>query len=106
MAMRRAAVARDVSTQVEHDVAFHRLIDETAGNGTLLQAWNSLGIHDRTALTFFAGSRPGPEVVETHVEILEALRTGDPELAATRIREHFAMFAELLLQSRHAFDGT
>jgi DNA-binding GntR family transcriptional regulator len=99
-AMRAAAAAGEVSKQVDHDVGFHRLIVEAAANRTLLEVWDSMGIHGRTAVTFLKGSLSGEEVVESHVPILEALSSGDPELAATRIHEHFQMFASLLRRER------
>jgi DNA-binding GntR family transcriptional regulator len=95
-AMRAAVAAEDVSGQVAHDVGFHRLIVEAAGNRTLLSLWDSLGIEGRTAVTFLAGTMTAADIVESHVPILEALRSGDPEASAARIHEHFTMFAAIL----------
>jgi DNA-binding GntR family transcriptional regulator len=95
-AMRRAAARGDVSEQVARDVAFHRHIVEAAGNRTLLGVWDSLGTRERTLVTFLAGTQTGPEVVESHVPILDALRSGDAERSAACVRQHFTTFATLL----------
>jgi DNA-binding GntR family transcriptional regulator len=99
-AMRTAAAACSLTEQVESDVGFHRAIVAAAGNRTLLDAWESLGIHARTAITFLRASVTSDEVVESHVPILDAMRSADPDLAAARIREHFTAFADLLSKER------
>jgi DNA-binding GntR family transcriptional regulator len=95
--MRAAVAAGDVSGQVEHDVRFHRLIVEAAGNRTLLEVWDSLGIHGRTAVTFLKGTLTGIQVVDSHLPILSALAGGDPDEAVAHVHAHFANFEELLL---------
>jgi DNA-binding GntR family transcriptional regulator len=100
--MRVAVAAGDVSGQVEHDVRFHRLIVEAAGNRTLLDVWDSLGIHGRTAVTFLKGTLTGVEVVDSHLPILSALSGGDPDEAAAGVHAHFANFEQLLLHGEAA----
>jgi DNA-binding GntR family transcriptional regulator len=94
-AMRAAARDGDIHRQVEHDVRFHRLIVESAGNATLLEVWSSLRIEARTIITLLKTGVEPAELVEMHVPIVEALRTGDPDRAGAVLREHLEHFAEL-----------
>jgi DNA-binding GntR family transcriptional regulator len=91
--MRRAARAADPHAFVEHDVAFHRLIVEASGNGTLGELWRSLHVDLRTTITLIKRAADLGEVADTHVPVLEALRARDAEGAAAAIREHIESFS-------------
>jgi DNA-binding GntR family transcriptional regulator len=95
-AMHRAADAKDLHAQVEHDVAFHRLIVEAAGNQILLETWRSLRVEARTLLTALRTGLDGHDIAERHRPVLEALRARDPELAGATLRGHVEQFGELL----------
>jgi DNA-binding GntR family transcriptional regulator len=95
-AMHRAADAKDLHAQVEHDVAFHRLIVEAAGNQILLETWRSLRVEARTLLTALRTGLDGHDIAERHRPVLEALRARDPELAGATLRRHVEQFGELL----------
>jgi DNA-binding GntR family transcriptional regulator len=95
-AMHRAADAKDLHTQVEHDVAFHRLIVEAAGNRILLETWDSLRIGTRTIVTALRSGLDGHEIAERHRPIVEALASGDPDRGGLAIREHLERYADLL----------
>ena len=95
-AMHRAADANDLHLQVEHDVAFHRLIVEACGNAILLETWLSLGIGPRTIVTALRTGLDGHEIAERHRPVLEALRARDPEAAGTALRRHVEQYGELL----------
>ena len=95
-AMHRAADANDLHAQVEHDVAFHRLIVEASGNRVLLETWLSLRIEARTIVTALRTGLDGHDIAERHRPVLEALRAGDPDLAGTALRRHVEQFGELL----------
>lgn len=95
-AMHRAADAHDLHTQVEHDVAFHRLIVEAAGNRILLETWLSLRIGARTVVTALRTGLDGHEIAELHRPVLEALRDRDPDRAGVALRRHVEHFGELL----------
>ena len=99
-AMRAAARDGDIHRQVEHDVRFHRLIVESAGNATLLEVWSSLRIEARTIITLLKTGIDPAELVEMHVPVLEALRSGDPEAAGTVLRAHLEHFADLFKENR------
>jgi DNA-binding GntR family transcriptional regulator len=94
--MRAAARAGDVHRQIEHDVQFHRIIVEAAGNATLLEVWETLHIGARTAITLLATGIDPAELVEMHVPVLEALRAGDPLHAGEVLRRHVEHFADLM----------
>jgi DNA-binding GntR family transcriptional regulator len=95
-AMHRAADANDLHAQVEHDVAFHRLIVEASGNAILLETWLSLGIGPRTIVTALRTGLDGHEIAERHRPVLEALRARDPEAAGAALRRHVEQYGELL----------
>jgi DNA-binding GntR family transcriptional regulator len=95
-AMHRAAGENDLHTQVEHDVAFHRLIVEASGNTILLETWLSLGIGPRTIVTTLRTGLDGHEIAERHRPVLEALRARDPEAAGAALRRHVEQYGELL----------
>jgi DNA-binding GntR family transcriptional regulator len=94
--MHKAADAGDLHEQVEHDVTFHRLIVEAAGNRILQDVWSYLRIESRTIITAVRTGMDGHEIAERHRPILEALRARDPERAGTTLRRHLEEFAELL----------
>ena len=95
-AMHQAADENDLHAQVEHDVAFHRLIVEASGNAILLETWLSLGIGPRTIVTAVRSGLDGHEIAERHRPVLEALRARDPEAAGAALRRHVEQYGELL----------
>jgi DNA-binding GntR family transcriptional regulator len=95
-AMHLAADAGDLHEQVVHDVEFHRLIIEAAGNGILLDVWSFLRIESRTIVTALKTGLDGHELAERHRPILDALRERDPERAGATIRRHLEQFAEFM----------
>jgi DNA-binding GntR family transcriptional regulator len=95
-AMHEAADANDLHAEVEHDVAFHRLIVEASGNAILLETWLSLGIGPRTIITALRTGLDGHEIAERHRPVLEALRARDPEAAGAALRRHVEQYGELL----------
>jgi DNA-binding GntR family transcriptional regulator len=95
-AMRASAATGDAHAQLRHDVDFHRIIIDAAGNSVLAELWSSLHLELRTLVTFqISADLHG--IAESHVPILDALRAKDSELAAERMRGHFA-YAEGLIR--------
>ncbi|MDX6721674.1 MAG: hypothetical protein QOD73_78 [Solirubrobacteraceae bacterium] len=92
-AMRAAAARGDVQGFIRHDVRFHRLIVEAAGNGTLLDLWDALHVDLRTTITLIMHRAELGQVAETHVAVLEALRSRDPARAADAVHHHITSFA-------------
>ena len=95
-AMREAAWRGDLRDQVAHDVAFHRTIVVAAGNRILLDVWSSLHIEARTTVTLLKTHIDPELLAESHVPILEAIRSGSPAAAAAASRRHFDGFRELM----------
>jgi DNA-binding GntR family transcriptional regulator len=96
--MALAADDGDVHLQVEHDVRFHRRIVEASGNRILLEVWLSLRVEARTLMTLIKTDMDIAELAAMHQAILDALRSGDPELAGRAAREHVESFGPLLLK--------
>jgi len=87
-AMRRAAARKDWRTQIAHDLAFHRVVVELAGNEPLLQSWLVLGIEVSTAFATYWTYWDQQELAEFHVPIVEAIRAGDAPRAGAEARKH------------------
>jgi DNA-binding GntR family transcriptional regulator len=95
-AMHTAADEGDLHEQVVHDVNFHRLIVEAAGNRILLDVWGSLRIESRTIITAVRTGMDGHEIAERHRPVLDALRDRDPDRAGAALRRHLEEFADRL----------
>jgi DNA-binding GntR family transcriptional regulator len=92
-AMREAAAAGDRHELLAHDVRFHRLIVEASGNATLQQVWRSLHIEARTLITLLGDTTKLADVAESHLAVVEAIRSGDPKRAGRTLRRHVEQFA-------------
>jgi DNA-binding GntR family transcriptional regulator len=98
-AMRDAADRNDVRAAVEHSERFHRHIVLASENQLLNTMWSSLCIADHSALTMVT-LRPGLQTLaESHQPIVDAIATGDPELACEVSRRHQEWFAEMLAEA-------
>jgi DNA-binding GntR family transcriptional regulator len=95
-AMHRAADDSDLHMQVVHDVDFHRLIVEAAGNRILQDVWGYLRIESRTIITAVRTGMDGHEIAELHRPVLDALRDRDPDRAGAALRRHLEEFADRL----------
>jgi DNA-binding GntR family transcriptional regulator len=89
-AMRRAAAEEDVHAEASADASFHGRLVELANNATLLRVWRLLEPFSRTYITIVVPGADGRRIAELHAPILEALRSGDPQMTADAIRRHFA----------------
>ena len=94
-AMREAARRGDMNGLVEHDIAFHRVIVESAGNAVLEQCWKSLGVEGRITISLYGTYVEPREAAELHVPILDAIRTGPPAVAGREARKHVEAFARI-----------
>jgi DNA-binding GntR family transcriptional regulator len=92
-AMRAAAAAGDRHALLAHDVRFHRLIVEASGNATLQQVWRSLHIEARTLITLVGDTTKLSDVAESHLAVVEAIRSGDARRAGRTLRRHVERFA-------------
>lgn len=94
-AMRAAARRGDVNALVGHDIAFHRLVVQAAGNPILEQCWKSLGVEGRITITLYGTSIEPQEAAELHVPLLEAIRSRKPAAAGRAARKHVEAFARI-----------
>ena len=104
-AMREAARRGDVTALVRHDIAFHRLVVEAAGNPILEQCWKSLGVEGRITITLYGTSIEPQEAAELHVPLLEAIRWRKPGAAGRAARKHVEAFARIA-SGRHDSKAT
>ena len=94
-AMHEAARRNDIDALVEHSYRFHRAILEHSGNLLLLNVWQGLQIEARTAITMMTPGLDLQEIARSHQPIIDAIATGDIELACQVTREHQQFFAQL-----------
>lgn len=71
---------------------FHREIVKASDNGSLLRAWNALGIEVLTIMTILTVDETLPAAAESHRPILDALSAGDADLAAEIVNDHVAAY--------------
>ena len=91
---RRASAATSTRSS-SHDIAFHRLMVEAAGNPVLEQCWKSLGVEGRITISLYGTYVEPREAAEKHVPILEAIRSGKPGRAGREARKHVEEFARI-----------
>ena len=87
--MKRAAKKKSVSAYAQHDVIFHRLFVEAAGNQTLLKVWDSLLVQSRVATALFMTQADLQEAVDLHPPIVQALKDQAWKEAAEQMRLHY-----------------
>ena len=100
-AMRDAARRGDINALVRHDIAFHRLVVEAAGNPILEQCWKSLGIEGPITITLYGTSVEPEEAAELHAPLIDAIRSGKPGAAGRAARRHVEAFGRIA-SGRHA----
>jgi len=88
-AMQRAADGGDRHAVALADATFHGRLIELAGNATLERVWRTLEPFSRTYITLVAPGADTHWTAGLHPAIVVALRTRDPELVVTALREHF-----------------
>ncbi len=104
--MRAAAEAGDLDGMCTHSVAFHRQIVEAAGNALLLAMWTSLHIETRSKVTLLAPDLDLAAIAESHQPLVDAIATGDVELACTLARSHQEWFELLPTVAAHDADAS
>ncbi|MEX2467788.1 MAG: GntR family transcriptional regulator [Gemmatimonadota bacterium] len=86
--MRAAAEKGDVDAFARHDLAFHRVIVETADHGVLLRTWESLGVETRIRMFLKRTGVDLNPVAEAHLPIIEAIESGATAEAEHLLRAH------------------
>jgi DNA-binding GntR family transcriptional regulator len=95
-AMKEAVRRDDTHALVEHDVAFHRLIVEAAGNSVLKQCWQSLGVESRITISLYGTYMDPAQAAERHQKLIDPIRDQNPSLAAREARKHVEVSAKLM----------
>ena len=90
--MRAAARVGDLEACMHHSVGFHRAILQAADNELLLRLWESLPVEIHSRKTLLQPNIDMQAVAESHRPILDAIASGNADLAARLSREHQAWF--------------
>ncbi|GAA3723340.1 GntR family transcriptional regulator [Streptomyces tremellae] len=97
-AQRACAVTGDLAAAAAADRSFHAEIVRTAGNEILSQLYDRL--RDRQLRMGVAVLEAHPDRIAAniaeHAELLDAVRSGDAELAASRVRGHLDRVSTLV----------
>ncbi|HET6414184.1 MAG TPA: GntR family transcriptional regulator [Anaeromyxobacter sp.] len=87
--MQKGAREGDLHAEAIADAAFHSRIVELTGNAVLQRVWRTTEPFSRTYITIVVRRDDPYQIVDLHWPVLEALRSRDPERAASAIRTHF-----------------
>ncbi len=98
----QSARGADFAAFQEHNQTFHRTIVEAAGNGILLKTWDSLFFQVRTRFTMdYLQSADPVAIALEHIPIVDALDSGNAELAAALLASHSNHLVEFLQNEQH-----
>jgi DNA-binding GntR family transcriptional regulator len=86
--MLREVAGGDLKAYVRGNTEFHRTVMRLSGNRTLQRLWELLEPFARTYITATAAPIDPKWVRRSHMRIVRALASGDPEAAAAAAREH------------------
>ncbi len=84
-----AAKNKDLEMMIEKDVEFHEIIVGATQNDKLIQIFNNLREQvNRYRITYLKNTEDAESVQAEHLEILEALKNKDEELASSLASKH------------------
>jgi len=86
--MTKAAKKKDSRAFADHNMEFHREILRGTQNVVLLDLWESLNVKMRTMINVSRSSKNLLELAQSHVLLVEAILTGNGELAFETARDH------------------
>jgi DNA-binding GntR family transcriptional regulator len=89
-----AAHRGDVVRYLHHNVRFHQMIIDAAGNTVLRQTWESLGFTVGARIRASRTSGDMIAVAEEHLEIADAVAHGDTKAAGRLLRHHAEVLVE------------
>ena len=94
-----AAKENDIETMIEKDVEFHEVIFCATQNDKLVQMFSNLGeqVH-RFRIAYLKNAKASKIVQEEHMEILQALRDRDSELAAHLATRHIETQSDSIIE--------
>ena len=97
------AASGSINHMVEVDLNFHQLLCELTGNTTLVRTWEALAGSIRMSIMFAGTDKALTNMsVPRHQQIIDAIATGDPDIARTAVDDHMREAAQNLLASNHA----
>ena len=97
--MQKAADLGDTHAEAVLDVAFHARVIQISGNRTLERIWGHLEPLSRTYITLVVPGVNRRQIADLHVPILDALRSGDADLADKAYRLHFETAGDMFRET-------
>ena len=90
--------ASNLEDRIEADLRFHRTMCHLSGNETLLHSWTSLEGSIRMSIMYAGVDRALKNMdAKRHLEIVDAIESGDGATAAEAVRAHMAGAASVLV---------
>ncbi len=86
--MMQAVESKDTDGTIRLDNQFHETILQIAGNNLLHQVWKTLEFGVWTMVVYRMGQYDANFLASRHSEVLDALKTRDPETAAAAMQHH------------------
>jgi DNA-binding GntR family transcriptional regulator len=86
--MMQAVENKDTPNIIRLDNKFHETILQIAGNKLLYQVWKTLEFGVWTMVIYRLGEYDANFLARRHAEVLEALKTRDPEKASATMQHH------------------
>ncbi len=88
LSMTKAAEKLDYRVFADHNMEFHRMIVKSSQNSVLLDLWETLNVKMRTMVNVSRSRGNLQELAQSHDVLVEAILTGNPELAFEAARDH------------------
>ena len=90
--------ASNLEDRIEADLRFHRTMCRLSGNETLMHSWSSLEGSIRMSIMYAGVERALKNMdAKRHLEIVDAIESGDGAAAADAVRAHMAGAASVLV---------
>jgi DNA-binding GntR family transcriptional regulator len=90
--------ASNLEDRIEADLRFHRTLCRLSGNETLMHSWSSLEGSIRMSIMYAGVERALKNMdAKRHLEIVDAIESGDGTAAADAVRAHLAGAASVLV---------
>lgn len=90
--------ASNLEDRIEADLKFHRTMCQLSGNETLLHSWSSLEGSIRMSIMFAGVDRAIKNMdSKRHLEIVDAIESGDADKAAAAVVDHMSGAASVLV---------
>ena len=87
-----------VDERIEADLDFHRTLCRLSGNDTLLHSWTSLEGSIRMSIMWAGLERAVTNMnARRHLDIVEAIESGDPAQVTQAVDEHMGVAADVLV---------